>query len=144
MRRDLTPRRATILQVPGFGSTWSKMLIASVDIRFPDLGLLRKSCDVGADAFDSMKVMLLNRSSWSKRSPCRARMGIFYDLTTFAAQCVVAVVVGLTPAIEPGSTQASSANGSSYIESVKHPYMIQCRGSNSAVPADENKKLPTQ
>ena len=61
---------------------------------------------VGADAFDANKIMLLNRSSWSRRSRRRALMGVFYDITTFVMQCVIACVASVGPAITPGTSAA--------------------------------------
>jgi hypothetical protein len=48
----------TIRQAPGLGNTWSKMLMVSIDLRYPQLGLLQHSCEVGIGAVGGLRRLL--------------------------------------------------------------------------------------
>ena len=47
-----------VRQSKGMGDTWTKMILASIDIAFPDLRLLTERCEVGRGAIDGLKRLL--------------------------------------------------------------------------------------
>ena len=47
-----------VRQSKGMGDTWTKMILVSIDIAFPDLRLLTERCEVGRGAIDGLKRLL--------------------------------------------------------------------------------------
>ena len=47
-----------VRQSKGMGDTWTKMILVSIDIAFPDLRLLIERCEVGRGAIDALKRLL--------------------------------------------------------------------------------------
>ena len=47
-----------VRQAKGMGDTWTKMILVSIDIAFPDLRLLTERCEVGRGAIDGLKRLL--------------------------------------------------------------------------------------
>ncbi|CAE8680821.1 unnamed protein product [Polarella glacialis] len=55
----------------GLGDTWAKMLMASIDIAYPDLGLLSKNCDVGVGAVGGLRRLMPNSGLDAEASSSR-------------------------------------------------------------------------
>ena len=49
---------ARVKKCPRFGPTWSKMLIVSIDLRYPELKLCQKRCEVGVGAISALRRLL--------------------------------------------------------------------------------------
>merc|ERR1719512_215135 len=56
---EMFARMAKEIQgVKGLGETWVKMLCASIDISYPELGLLKSQCSVGVGALPGIELLL--------------------------------------------------------------------------------------
>ncbi|CAE7747690.1 for [Symbiodinium sp. CCMP2456] len=62
----------TIRSAQGLGETWTKMLMVTMDIAYPDLNLLAESCNVGLGAFKAFKRLAPDH----KNSPRRCQQSL--------------------------------------------------------------------
>ncbi|CAE8728379.1 unnamed protein product, partial [Polarella glacialis] len=69
----------------GLGDTWAKMLMVSIDIAYPDLGLLSKNCDVGVGAVGGLRRLMPNSGLDAEASS--SKLTSLKLVTTAANRC---------------------------------------------------------